>query len=640
MKPRNFITCLLLLATCAFAVHAQTSWSPYAGNPLLGGAIAPAVVFDTVTQKYRMWFISLSVGVLYAESPDGHTWSVGDSVVLSPGSPGAFDQYIHALAVVRYGDSLAIYYTASNDGVSLVIGRAVSADGKHWVKSPNRPVLTHGSAGSWESVGVGANSVMFRNGVFEMSYGATDGSYVTSGYAESHDGVVWSKYANNPVLPHGGPGSFDEKESAIMGLDWKDSLAYAIYESIDANGRPSFSIATSPDAIHWTKYAGNPVYSPSGGWDSYGIGNGSLLWMNGMFKYWYTGYSGSTWSIGLAFPQSPGTMILVMPKPLDFGWVPANTTDTLSLKVKNTGSRDSLRVISVSSNNNHFAASPGSFVIAPGDSLLLPVRYTPSATQPDTGVISIASNDSGTPNVLVPVRGHGYKLLNSPIITDITLVPNTYYTARITWLRGLGDTSGAADPVTQYSIWRLVKGASAQGTANRPGSLMIPSSTMIDPSWDFVATVPGADMPRYSYVAPVLYDYSQPYAWTTFMVAAHTRSLTVYQSAPDSVQYDPPFVTTIESPAKPVPREFALHQNYPNPFNPSTMIRYDVPDAAAVNLTVYSILGQEVAKLVDAREEAGYHEARFDASGLASGIYFYRLRAGNFVQTKKLVLMR
>ena len=83
-----------------------------------------------------------------------------------------------------------------------------------------------------------------------------------------------------------------------------------------------------------------------------------------------------------------------------------------------------------------------------------------------------------------------------------------------------------------------------------------------------------------------------------------------------------------------------LDQNYPNPFNPTTTIRYALPQPSHVTLTVFNMLCQEVANLVDENQEAGYHEVRFDASGLASGVYFYRLRAGEFVQSRTLVLVK
>ncbi len=89
-----------------------------------------------------------------------------------------------------------------------------------------------------------------------------------------------------------------------------------------------------------------------------------------------------------------------------------------------------------------------------------------------------------------------------------------------------------------------------------------------------------------------------------------------------------------------LPKSFSLSQNYPNPFNPVTEIRYALPRDCQVRLEVYDILGQKIATLVDGRQEAGYRSVRWDASGFASGIYFYRLQADDFIQTKKMILLR
>ena len=83
-----------------------------------------------------------------------------------------------------------------------------------------------------------------------------------------------------------------------------------------------------------------------------------------------------------------------------------------------------------------------------------------------------------------------------------------------------------------------------------------------------------------------------------------------------------------------------LAQNYPNPFNPSTTIRYDLPHKSQVSLTVYNTLGQLVSQLVSGEQEAGHNEVRFDGSNLSSGVCFYRLQAGDFVSTKRMLIVK
>ncbi len=93
------------------------------------------------------------------------------------------------------------------------------------------------------------------------------------------------------------------------------------------------------------------------------------------------------------------------------------------------------------------------------------------------------------------------------------------------------------------------------------------------------------------------------------------------------------------------PEEFRLYQNYPNPFNPSTTIKYSIPTvgtrhASSVRLVIYDILGREVVTLVNKQQKPGSYEVTFDASHLTSGIYFYRLHSGSFVESKKMILLK
>jgi hypothetical protein len=89
-----------------------------------------------------------------------------------------------------------------------------------------------------------------------------------------------------------------------------------------------------------------------------------------------------------------------------------------------------------------------------------------------------------------------------------------------------------------------------------------------------------------------------------------------------------------------IPNEYTLEQNYPNPFNPSTTIKFNIPALSLVTLKVYDVLGNEIATLVNEEKSIGSFEIKFDATGLPSGIYFYRLRAGSFIETKKMILLR
>jgi hypothetical protein len=85
---------------------------------------------------------------------------------------------------------------------------------------------------------------------------------------------------------------------------------------------------------------------------------------------------------------------------------------------------------------------------------------------------------------------------------------------------------------------------------------------------------------------------------------------------------------------------YSLDNNYPNPFNPTTTINYSLASSGKVNISVYNILGQEVATLINKYQHAGEHRVAWNGHGLSSGVYIYRLRSNDFVQTKKMMLMK
>ncbi len=95
-----------------------------------------------------------------------------------------------------------------------------------------------------------------------------------------------------------------------------------------------------------------------------------------------------------------------------------------------------------------------------------------------------------------------------------------------------------------------------------------------------------------------------------------------------------------EKPGSNLPSRYVLENNYPNPFNPSTVIQFELPASSRVKLDIYNILGQKVAELVNSKLAAGHYSYKFNAADLASGVYLYRLQAGNFVSTKKMILSK
>jgi len=147
----------------------------------------------------------------------------------------------------------------------------------------------------------------------------------------------------------------------------------------------------------------------------------------------------------------------------------------------------------------------------------------------------------------------------------------------------------------------------------------------------------------------VLYSVDGGFTWTAFNTGLqylNTTAFAVSQSTlfagVENFVWRRPTgqLTGLKTNETEIPSEFALYQNYPNPFNPETNISYELPITNYVRLSVYDILGREIAILVNEKQHTGKYEVKFTAQNLPSGVYFYRLETSDFTQTRKMILMK
>jgi hypothetical protein len=176
---------------------------------------------------------------------------------------------------------------------------------------------------------------------------------------------------------------------------------------------------------------------------------------------------------------------------------------------------------------------------------------------------------------------------------------------------------------------------------------MVPYSAMVDPeapeeTWNLDENPSGNIGHAVSGVGYTVYGQTNPnYAivhdnWQT----THKDIAIPWAYWNASIGMDPTLISTAIEPENNVVRKFHLEQNYPNPFNPKTIINYEIPITNYVDLSIYNLLGQKVATLVDEEQNAGTYQVEWDASGFSSGIYLYKITAGEFQAVKKMVLLR
>lgn len=226
----------------------------------------------------------------------GHLTRYAENPILANG-PAEYDSVkVGPRVVLKEGSmNYRLWYEAVPGGNRSSVGYATSPDGLHWTKQGE--VLLPSEAWEGGSNGeVSPNSILVEDGIYKLWYHSYDGRTRRIGLATSPDGLLWTKYAGNPVLDIGSPGTWEDAQIAeprVVKVGDEYRMYYMGLSSSTGGWRIGF--ATSHDGIHWEKYAKNPVFGPTpGAWDSSSTQMGGLLFEDDIWHLWYSGYAESS----------------------------------------------------------------------------------------------------------------------------------------------------------------------------------------------------------------------------------------------------------------------------------------------------------------------------------------------------------
>jgi predicted GH43/DUF377 family glycosyl hydrolase len=427
------------------------------------------------------------------------------------------------------------------------------------------------------------------------------GIVLALGLSEAFGQYVWTKYTGNPVMQPGQPGSWDVREIYPCPMLFRDSVYHLWYTGWDGTADFRYTrsgYARSTNGFTWIKHT-TPVLDVgnSGAWDSYDAEACAVLYDSAQYKMWYSGYSSTQvyQQIGYATGVNETT------------W----TKHTNPVLVP--GSTGSWDVAAVMWPYVLRSSSGGGFKMwytGWNGSKLADGAWINN----QIGYATATDETTWTKHPLNPVLSPGpsgswddARIFYAAVVYDSAA--HLYYM----FYTGMNK----ATEVQRIGVATSSDGISWTKYSGNP--VLSPGGTG---SWDAKWVIGGgAVMVRDTF--RLLYTGTDASGITRFGYATSPRIL-----------------YGVTEGGSEVPQSYMLAQNYPNPFNPITGVRYEVSGVSEVKITVYDLLGREVAVLVNERKQPGSYEVSFDASGLASGVYMYRMHAGNFVQSRTMLLLK
>ncbi|MEN8193371.1 MAG: T9SS type A sorting domain-containing protein [Bacteroidota bacterium] len=656
MKFKLMSTILVFTILTSFNILGQTQFVKHINNPIYNNTplqlddyviINNCVVYES--GKYNMYYaakdkginsMSLNMYIGYTYSVDGMTWENNNkNLIISSDEKWEKYGFLDAMVIVVNSIWHMWYVCPADEKISdTYLGYATSRDGIKWEKREGKLNFFKSKEG-WDSGGIFPLSIVYNGSNFIMYYKAyANSDYLAAnkncavGMAESVDGITWEKnLASNPVL------EFRDEES----LEYNILNLSVIYnkENVDnpyqiwytANNRrvdknDYIFHASSKKGRIWKKTPQTLCNNSKDYWSKNGFSDIEIVQVGKTYKMWMVGKTTRESVIGYAedFTNSAHCTCLSIDcrynqcggAPEDICSKVCNPTDEkvyVWARIKCTkGSENQI---------HQMHGGEGGYEIVdrvhcPGDKF-----YTFSSF--------ITSDPAGT-DVLFDSKyfyvDKKFTTVPAPKVEVINIEKGIFkadYRAKLK-LENVSETTGIENPQVIVSA------------ANSSIELIV-SETI-----EFNNIKQGESETRYIYFDIIDND--------------DVRLDFDFEILSDGVHYwSNSFSTTllaVDDKSSQSLNNFTLSQNYPNPFNPSTVISYQLPSSVkgetanslpafgVVKLVVYDILGKEVTTLVDEEQKPGYYEVVFDASSLSSGLYFYKLEAGSFTETKKMILIR
>jgi predicted GH43/DUF377 family glycosyl hydrolase len=596
---------------------------------------------------YEQYGPDLEYHIGYANSPDGITWDkyAGNPVLKADTAAVSWERGLYSPNVVYHDGIFHMWYVGISDAYNafVEIGHATSPDGINWTKDSLNPVIKRGGL-----FGTCYPMVIYDGSQFRMWYAQIQGfdwNIIEYHYATSSDGSNWDRRDNPVMLPDS-----DSWENRLFDLSivFRENK-YQMWYTEGFSGIFDVRYATSSDGLTWTKTPDLVLENNISGWESYGVGQQTVLYdeIYSMYKMWYVGATAATDSrIGYAWSADAtdiaknyncsahdtyvpvGSDVLVTAEIVE----PSDQSIVVNALLQSTdGSVSENFQMYDDGNHSDGAADDGIYGTNCNLGSAETEYYNYVTVLLENDDVTLSSNNNSFFTTKGPLEIDNYEFTSD--ITEFS--PGTRPRFQINLINSgllgeiknvdveliIPENAGFKETTTGVPVWGDIGPGEIVGNTNRPIAITVNDTCQIG---------------HYDIVLEISSDNK---VWWY-----------------DTLTID--IVTDVEDELSSLPNEFALDQNYPNPFNPSTTIKYSIPKAvkslpgevtqsvtktgerSIVNLTIYDVLGREVATLVNEHQGPGNYQVSFDASLLSSGVYFYKLTAGKHISTKKMLMIK